>query len=154
MFAIQPPPFTHPDGAAAGASPVASRGVAPQAHHAPFKWRNPAGTRVAAVATGGAHGGQALLGDTLTGYGRVGGYDSLANARRAAYMLTRGEHKAAAGIFQQGSRFYVRAMGEFTHHDGALLALHFEKGGLTLTGANDPRLAMLVDGSTKIFARA
>ncbi len=121
-----------------------------------FPGRNPAGGRVAAVIDGGAHGGKAQIADTLTGYGRREGYDSLANARRAAYMLTRGAERSAAGVYQQGNRFYVRAMGEVTHHAGALLGLHFEgvASGVKLLQVTDPRLLLLVDGSTKLFANA
>lgn len=120
---------------------------------ASFSWRNPAGSRVAAVVSGGAHGGKAELADTLTGYGRREGYDSFANARRAAYMLTRGAERSAAGVYQQGSRFHVRALGEVTHHGGALLGLHFEGAaqGVRLLEVRDPRLLLLVDGSTKVF---
>ncbi|MCW2927453.1 MAG: hypothetical protein JWM86_1421 [Thermoleophilia bacterium] len=121
---------------------------------AAFPTPNPAGGRVAAVIAGGAHGTTAQLADTLTGYGRKEGYDSFANARRAAYMLTRGAERQAAGVYQVGSRFYVRAMGEVTHHAGALLALHFEGAaeGAKLLKVTDPRLLVLVDGSTKAFA--
>jgi len=128
--------------------------VAGAAGRSTFNWRNPAGTRVAAIISAGAHGNRAQISDTLTGYGRPEGYNSLANARRAAYMLTRGDHRSAAGIFQQGERFYVRALGEVTHHAGALLGLHFEKAaaGVALLALQDPRLRMLVDGSSKVFA--
>lgn len=126
----------------------------PAGTRAGFSWRNPSGSRIAAVIAGGAHGARAELADTRTGYGRPEGYDSLANARRAAYMLTRGAERQAAGVYQQGSRFYVRALGELTHHGSALLGLHFEgaSAGVQLLQVRDPRLLLLVDGSTKVFA--
>lgn len=132
-----------------------AREVAPAAAGARnrFSPTNPAGTRVAVILKGGAHGGLAKVADTLSGYGRPEGYDSLANARRAAYMLTRGESRAAAGVYQQGSRFYVRAMGEVTHHGQALLQLHFEGAAPAITAVQDPRLLLLVDGSSKAFTR-
>lgn len=118
-----------------------------------FRWPNPAGTRVAAILSTGAGDRPAQVGDTLTGLGRANGYDSLANARRAAYMLTRGTTQPAAGVYQQGDRFYVRSMGEFTAHDGAFLAVNFEGAadGVSLLAVQDPRLLLLVDGSTKLF---
>lgn len=121
-----------------------------------FPVRNPAGTRVAAVISAGMHGKAAEIADTLTGYGRKEGYDSLANARRAAFMLTRGSERSAAGIYQVGHRFYVRALGEVTKHDGALLALHLEgaASAVKLLQVQDPRLMMVVDGATRLFAKA
>lgn len=105
--------------------------------------------------------------DTLTGYGRPEGYDSLANARRAAYMLSRGDQRTAAGVFQQGDRFFVRALGVVTArnpHDaasgaadaatGAVQLLHFEGNAKAHFGwVRDPRLVLVVDGATKIWAR-
>ena len=107
--------------------------------------------------------------DTLTGYGRPQGYDSLANARRAAYMLTRGAERTAAGIFEQGDRFYVRALGARpgrTPHEtaagapaadaarGALQLLHFEgNADAHFAWVRDSRMVMVVDGSPKILSR-
>jgi hypothetical protein len=118
-----------------------------------FTPRNPAGTRVAAVLSAGAHPGKAQIADMMTGLGRATGYDSLANARRAAYMLTRGETRGAAGIFEQDGRFYVRAMGETTHHGNALLQIHMEGLDTKFVAIQDPRMHMLVDGRTKLFAK-
>lgn len=127
--------------------------MAAVAGHAPFRPRNPAGTRVAAILSSG--GERMQVADMLTGYGRAEGYDSLANARRAAYMLTRGENRSASGIYQQGSRFYVRALGAFEPDSGTALSLLHIEGAPTgrLGLAIDPRLAMIVDGATKLFAR-
>lgn len=119
----------------------------------PFVPRNPAGTRVAALVTPGNRSDVLQVADLLTGYGRPSGYNSLANARRAAYMLTRGEARGAAGIYQQGGRFFVRAMGSFTAGRQALAQLHVEGTTASLAGVQDPRLLMLVDGSTKLFSR-
>lgn len=110
--------------------------------------------------------------DTLTGYGRAEGYDSLANARRAAYMLSRGADRTAAGIFQQGDRFFVRALGGLPgvkpHADGnengpltptpdaktALTLLHFEGNhDAHFAWVRDSRLVLMVDGATKIWSR-
>lgn len=104
--------------------------------------------------------------DTLTGYGRATGYDSLANARRAAFMLSRGADRTAAGIFQQGERFFVRALGvqpgRNPHEDaavtdaarGALQLLHFEGNAEAhFAWVRDPRMVMIVDGATKIWSR-
>ena len=104
--------------------------------------------------------------DTLTGYGRAEGYDSLANARRAAYMLSRGDHRTAAGIFEQGNRFYVRALGVVAGRNphegagadqaaaGAMQLLHFEGNAKAhFAFVRDPRMVMMVDGSTKIWSR-
>ncbi len=105
--------------------------------------------------------------DTLTGYGRPEGYDSLANARRAAYMLSRGAERTAAGIFAQGARFYVRALaavaGSKPHEGDAGVAdaahaaaqlLHFEGNAKAhFAFVRDPRLVMVVDGSTKVWSR-
>jgi hypothetical protein len=108
--------------------------------------------------------------DTLTGYGRAEGYDSLANARRAAFMLTRGAERTAAGIFEQGDRFFVRALGTLPGRSphavdagesgagdaarGALQLLHFEGNAEAhFAWVRDPRLVMMVDGATKIWSR-
>jgi hypothetical protein len=121
-------------------------------HYPRFSPHNPAGTRVAAVMHVGKTHPQ--LADTLTGYGRDEGYDSLANARRAAYMLTRGPDRTAAGIYRQGERFYVRAMGALDAAGGALRLTHFEGDTKAhIRHIQDPRLLMLVDGATKLFAK-
>jgi hypothetical protein len=108
------------------------------------------------------HGGGFLsLHDTLTGYGRATGYDSLANARRAAYMLSVGAESPAAGIFRQGDRYYVRAIGGMTASSphaiaehGAMQLLHFEgNAGAHFAWVRDTRLVMLVDGATKVWAK-
>lgn len=108
--------------------------------------------------------------DTLTGYGRPNGYDSLANARRAAYMLSRGAERTAAGIFEQGDRFFVRALGAMpgvSPHAtgepdaaiadamrGAMQLLHFEgNADAHFAWVRDPRLVLIVDGSTRIWSR-
>lgn len=116
--------------------------------------------------------------DTLTGYGRAEGYDSLANARRAAYMLSRGAERTAAGIFAQGDRFFVRALGTLPgvkpHADSsavgtatatsaatgaeqatrALQLLHFEGNkDAHFAWVRDSRLLLIVDGSTKVWSR-
>lgn len=103
--------------------------------------------------------------DTLTGYGRAEGYDSLANARRAAYMLSRGAERTAAGIFQQGDRFFVRALGALPAKkphalapgdamQGAMQLLHFEGNAKAhFAWVRDSRLVMMVDGATKIWSR-
>jgi hypothetical protein len=108
------------------------------------------------------------LRDTLTGYGRAEGYDSLANARRAAYMLSRGAERTAAGIFQQGERFYVRALGTVAGQDphgghageapaqaaAAVQLLHFEgNDSAHFAWVRDPRLVLIVDGATKVWSR-
>jgi hypothetical protein len=117
-----------------------------------FNPTNPSGTRVAAILQGVPNIGTAQVADTRIGLGRVNGYDSLANARRAAYMLTRGELRPAAGVYQQGDRFYVRAMGDFVPQQGqSLLQLHLEGTRAVLTGLQDLRLRLMVDGSTKLF---
>jgi hypothetical protein len=107
--------------------------------------------------------------DTLTGYGRPEGYDSLPNARRAAYMLSRGTDRAAAGIFQQGDRYFVRALGALpgrSPHEGgagaatddamrgAMQLLHFEGNAEAhFAWVRDARLVLMVDGATKIWSR-
>ena len=110
--------------------------------------------------------------DLLTGYGRDEGYDSLANARRAAYMLSRGADRAAAGVFQQGDRFFVRALGSLpgvkphAKHDetgpltptpdtkAAVSLLHFEGNtDAHFAWVRDARLVLMVDGATKVWAR-
>lgn len=108
--------------------------------------------------------------DSLTGYGRQEGYDSLANARRAAYQLTKGAESPAAGIYQTGERFFVRSIvtapGRSPHaadagaagpDDAASAAralLHFEGNADAHFGwVRDNRLVMLVDGATKIWSR-
>lgn len=117
-----------------------------------FNPTNPSGSRVAAIVQGVPNLGTAQVADTHVALGRVNGYDSLANARRAAYMLTRGELRAAAGVYQQGNRFYVRAIGAFVPGQGqSLLQLHLEGTHAALTGLQDLRLRLLVDGSTKLF---
>jgi len=143
--------------------------LAPVASVAPTTptFRSPATGDVALLDLHGV--GFFTLRDTLTGYGRQGGYDSLANARRAAYMLSVGVESPAAGVFQQGERFYVRALGTQPGRSphaasggqsvpdaagGALQLLHFE-GNATAHFAwvRDPRLVLLVDGATKIWSR-
>ncbi|MCW2974557.1 MAG: hypothetical protein JWN72_2830 [Thermoleophilia bacterium] len=105
--------------------------------------------------------------DAQTGYGRQVGYDSLANARRAAYALSVGADSPAAGVFRDGSRFYVRALAAQPAkgpHDapdapvpgtgsvGAQL-LNFEgNADAHFAWVRDSRLVLLVDGVTKIFA--
>ena len=107
------------------------------------------------------------LHDTLTGYGRATGYDSLANARRAAYMLSVGAESPAAGIFQQGNRFFVRALGATPGRsphavapaDGdaaraAVQLLHFEGNDAAhFAWVRDSRMVMMVDGATKIWSK-
>lgn len=107
--------------------------------------------------------------DTLTGYGRPEGYESLANARRAAYMLSRGADRTAAGIFEQGDRYFVRALGalrgssphaaggEAPSGDAArapMQLLHFEgNADAHFAWARDSRMVLIVDGSTRIWSR-
>lgn len=130
------------------------------------RFRGPARNEVALLDLHGV--GFFSLRDTLTGYGRPEGYDSLANARRAAFMLSRGAERTAAGIFQQGERFYVRALGALpgrSPHEtgeaavdsamkGALQLLHFEGNAEAhFAWVRDPRMVMIVDGATKIWSR-
>lgn len=122
-------------------------------------FRSPARGEVALVDLPGS--GFLSIQDTLTGYGRAQGYDSLANARRAAYMLSVGETSPAAGIFQQGDRYFVRALGGLAarspHADASrapLQLLHFEGNAAAhFAWVRDPRLVMIVDGVTKIWTR-
>ncbi len=102
------------------------------------------------------------LRDSLTGYGRPHGYDSLANARRAAYMLSVGAESPAAGVFAQGDRFYVRAIGALPGKKPHALApglampqlLHFEGNAEAhFAWVRDSRLVLMVDGATKIWTR-
>ncbi|MCW2973273.1 MAG: hypothetical protein JWN72_1546 [Thermoleophilia bacterium] len=125
----------------------------PQARPDHFQPRNPASTSVIALVhdVPGSVGEPAQVTDLNTGLGRVKGYDSLANARRAAYMLTRGTPKGAAGIFQQGERFFVRAVGAYAAHGTDVVQLKFEGTRAAVAGVLDLRLRMLVDGSTKLF---
>jgi len=112
-------------------------------------------------------GGLLKLSDTLTGYGRAEGYDSLANARRAAYQLTVGGPSPAAGIYRSGERFFVRALGSTPGQKphvgadagaqasaGALALLHVEgKTKAHFAWVRDSRLVLVVDGSTKIWSK-
>ncbi len=111
------------------------------------------------------------LRDSLTGYGRHEGYDSLANARRAAYMLSVGAESPAAGVFAQGNRFFVRSIAAFEGRSphavrnaiddpgagGKLAApqlLHFEgNADAHFAWVRDNRLVLLVDGPTKIWSK-
>ncbi|MCW2950187.1 MAG: hypothetical protein JWN41_1200 [Thermoleophilia bacterium] len=119
-----------------------------------FHPKNPSGTSVAVLMTGISRqiGVPAQVADLRTQLGRAEGYASLANARRAAYMLTRGEGRGAAGVYQQGSRFYVRAMGTYAATGTQLTQLRFEGTNAAIVGVQDLRLRLLVDGSTKLFA--
>lgn len=134
----------------------------------PPAFRAPAAGEVAFMDL--ANGGFLSLRDALTGYGRPQGYDSLANARRAAYMLSVGAASPAAGVFQQGERFYVRALGGYVaqkpHDDheartfaasaaaGPLQLLHFEGNAKAHFGwVRDSRLVLLVDGGTRVWAK-
>jgi len=108
------------------------------------------------------------LKDSLTGYGRKEGYNSLANARRAAYALSVGAESPAAGVFHLGERFFVRALAAAAAkgpHDapdagapaapklGASL-LHFEgNADAHFAWVRDSRLELIVDGATKIWTR-
>ena len=115
-----------------------------------------------------------VLRDTLTGYGRQVGYDSLANARRAAYMLSVGADSPAAGVFQQGDRFFVRALGTVAAHSPhvdagdagsavpapeapashALQLLHFEGNAKAhFAWVANSHLVLIVDGATKVWSR-
>ena len=125
---------------------------------APFHPANPAGTRVAALITPKAGHHPVRVIDLLTGYGRKEGYDSLANARRAAYMLSLGAGRTAAGIYRQGDQFYVRAMGKLCdkskHGMPMTEMLHLEGAkSAALSVLQDPRLVMLVDGVTQLWAK-
>ena len=99
--------------------------------------------------------------DALTGYGRTDGYASLADARRAAFMLSAGADRAAAGVFTQGDRFFVRALsaapGQKPHAlagPGAPQLLHFEGNAEAhFAWVRDTRLVLMVDGATKIWTR-
>lgn len=110
------------------------------------------------------------LADSLTGYGRTNGYDSLANARRAAFNLSVGAASPAAGVYRMGDRYFVRALvaspGVNPHdvHTGAtavqapakpnLSLLHFEgNGDAHFAWISDPRLVLMVDGSTRIWSK-
>lgn len=140
-------------------APIQSAATAP-------RFRAPARTELALLDHQGV--GFFSVRDALTGYGRAEGYDSLPNARRAAYMLSRGADRTAAGIFQQGERFFVRALvaapaqsphaaGEHGPADaaaGALQLLHFEGNAAAHFGwVRDSRMVMVVDGATKIWSR-
>jgi hypothetical protein len=149
-------------------STVPAIAVAPQA--SPPAFRSPARGEVGLLDLHGV--GFFSIRDTLTGYGRAVGYDSLANARRAAYMLSRGAESPAAGVFQQGERYFVRALGALPgvkpHADaagnagvvdaatapGALQLLHFEGNAAAhFAWVRDSRLVLMVDGATKIWTR-
>jgi hypothetical protein len=122
-----------------------------------FHPTNPGGTIIAAYLTGIANASNqpAQVLDMRTGLGRPEGYASFANARRAAYMLTRGDVRGAAGVYQQGNRFYVRAMGFVAAHTNrATQQLRFEGTNAALAGVSDLRLRALVDGSTRLFPTA
>lgn len=114
------------------------------------------------------------LTDTLTGYGRTTGYDSLANARRAAYQLSVGATSPAAAVYSSGERFFVRALGTTPGRNPhepagttvdptsgptqsakhALSLLHFEGNkDAHFAWVADPRLVLVVDGATKIWAK-
>lgn len=99
------------------------------------------------------------LRDAQTGYGRPHGYDSLANARRAAYMLSVGAESPAAGIFQQGDRYFVRALAGVTAKKPHLAQvmpqlLHFEGNAEAhFAWVRDSRLVLMVDGATKIWTK-
>lgn len=102
------------------------------------------------------------LRDAQTGYGRPHGYDSLANARRAAYMLSVGAESPAAGVFAQGDRFFVRALGALPGQKPHALApglvmpqlLHFEgNADAHFAWVRDSRLVLMVDGATKIWTK-
>lgn len=102
------------------------------------------------------------LRDTLTGYGRATGYDSLANASRAAYALSVGAESPAAGVFRQGERFFVRGLAGVTGTKPHAFApglespqmLHFEGNAAGhFAWVRDSRLVVMVDGATKIFAK-
>lgn len=157
IIRLAPGVFTTPS--AAGPPAPAPAGPAPTLEPAatafgPFRPTNPAGPRHAAQMLTGL-GRYLQVADALVGYGRPEGYASLANARRAAYMLSRGDARPAAGVFEQGTRWYVRAMGVFPR-DAAqpLQLLHVEGNPFArITDVVDPRLALIVDGSTRVFAR-
>ena len=126
-------------------------------------FRSPARGEVALIDLHGV--GFFSLRDTLTGYGRAQGYDSLANARRAAYQLSVGAESPAAGVFQQGERYFVRSIGGVAGKNphgvdggasaaasGALQLLHFEGNAAAhFAWVRDSRLLLMVDGVTKIW---
>ena len=104
------------------------------------------------------------LRDARTGYGRSDGYASLANASRAAYMLSAGADRSAAGVFEQGDRFFVRALsalpGQKPHAFAPMAGpsapqlLHFEgNADAHFAWVRDTRLVVMVDGATKIWTR-
>jgi len=156
IIRLAPGEFTRPW--APIAQPVAAAqhllNADPVAGLGPFRPANPTGHRHAAQMLTGL-GRYLQVADVLVGYGRKEGYDSLANARRAAYMLSRGDARPAAGVFEQGSRWYVRAMGTLPRDASQpLQLLHIEGNPFArITGVADPRLALIVDGSTRVFAR-
>ncbi|MCW2962215.1 MAG: hypothetical protein JWM90_2602 [Thermoleophilia bacterium] len=144
-------------------SPVASTTVAPAAPASAPSFRAP--TREIGLLD--LHGvGFFELRDSLTGYGRPQGYDSLANARRAAYALSAGEASPAAGVFRQGSRFFVRSLEAIAAkgpHDGPDAAAPAARGAqlLRFEGNADAHFAwvrhagleLIVDGATRIWGR-
>lgn len=139
--------------------------AAPTSAHSPGGFRT---RRLPEAALLDLHGvGFFRLVDAQTGYGRQVGYDSLANARRAAYALSVGADSPAAGVFRDGTRFYVRALAAQPAkgpHDapgapapgtgsvGAQL-LNFEGNrDAHFAWVRDSRLVLIVDGATRIFA--
>lgn len=148
-------------------APVSVQPAATAAKGVP-SFRTPARGEVALLDLHGV--GFYSLRDSLTGYGRHEGYDSLANARRAAYMLSVGAESPAAGVFAQGDRFFVRSIaaldGKNPHARSAIddpgtggkLAapqlLHFEGNvDAHFAWVRDSRLVLLVDGPTKIWSK-
>ena len=137
--------------AVASVAPVQPAAATPPSFRAPAKGE---------VALLDLHGvGFFSLRDAQTGYGRPVGYESLANARRAAYMLSVGAESPAAGIFQQGDRFFVRALagvpGQKPHVAAPMPALlHFEGNAEAhFAWVRDSRLVLMVDGATKIWTK-
>ena len=138
--------------------------IAPvQAASAPV-FRAPARGEVALLDLHGV--GFYSLRDAQTGYGRPQGYDSLANATRAAYTLSVGADSPAAGVFRQGERYFVRALAGLTaqkpHADRAAAPggpampqlLHFEGNAQAhFAWVRDTRLVLMVDGATKIWTK-
>lgn len=138
--------------------------TATSANRTPISYR----ARDTAAALLDLHGvGFFTLTDSLTGYGRAVGYDSLANARRAAYALSAGTSSPAAGVFRQGDQFFVRALAAQQvngPHDapGAPAPakpalpqlLHFEGNkDAHFAWVRDPKLVLVVDGATRIWSR-
>lgn len=87
--------------------------------------------------------------------GRTEGYESLANARRALAVLTRGVMKPAGAAFEFGERFYTTSVNFRGALGGETLPYHAMHTFPGERGVNfdDPRAAALVDDDAVFLNR-